>query len=655
MATNEIARYTINIDGNGEKSLKDINREISKSDKLLSQLDKGTKRYTQSLGKKRTGITAMLKTDNGMGILRGANSGLGVKLSTGRNIGGLAQAGRVSNTRNTQQAAVNVNIGGIGREAEDADRKLDKPTKGIKSKLNGLSGLARTSRLGSVFRPLASGARMATLAAGGVAAAAALAAGAVVAVGVHMVGVGKEMDANAQKIAQTFQSAGSLTKELTVDATALSRTFKADFNETVATADTLARQLGVSSKEAFNILSKGFLSGANAGGDMLEQVNKFGGSFRALGLNAEQGLAVIAQGAKTGNTEELLAQLGNFKEESKTISASTMQVLEAEYGKDFTSSFTKKLKKGEVDTVSAMQTITQAIRKSKLSDKTVQASLTDMFGSEANIQILDTLAQMDISLESLASKNAGVNGSLTAQLDIEKRIAAEQAKFASTWASIGTSIGGAASTLKLGFYSAINGATEMLGSLKDGFLEIWNWDFELTERKAAEAFNKEQAIQKAQIAALEAEYKSVRLAGGDASVQEQRLLENFQNENKGLLNEMFAKSIYWKPYAAREADYLTKIRAGTESAPNAFSQMRETEATKTGKDAAKKTSERANAGINSIVGGGKEVRNVTVTIQKMVGIETVNSSVSESATDLERVALNALVAAIQGAELSIAR
>lgn len=617
----EIAKLTINIDGNGDKSLSRINQELAKSQGLISSFDQKAQRLSANLGRAR--------------------------LASPKNSLSAASLGK---QRMVEPQTAPDFPASLGTDSGQEARRIDKSSRGIQNSLRGISSATRGSRLGGLFRPLTQGARLATLAVGGATAGLSLLGAGAVAAGVHMSQVGKEFQSNSQIVANTLQSTGEGTKALTVDATALSRTFGVEFKDTITTADQLSRSFGLSSKQALGLLEQGFLSGANAGGDMLEQVNKFSAGFRAAGVSAEQSLALIAQGSKNGNTEEMLAQITNFKEKSKNISQSTVDVLTAQYGKDFTSQFVANLKAGKLETVDAMQTISKAIAQSKLSDGTVKAAISDMFGSEANIQILETIGQMDASLTSLSQKNAQINGGLSQQLSIEKQIAAEQAKFASGWASVGTAIDTATNYLKLGFYSAINGATELLGGLYDGFMEIVTLDFDRTERKQLQAYQADQSAKEAQLKTLESEYKAVRSLGQDGAVQQQRLMDAFDSLNKG---KLMAGDITYEQADARFADrrkeYLDKVMKESPLVETTLSKIKaktpELNQTST------RANRAANTAINSIVGGGKEVRNVQVTIQKMVGIEQITTTnMSESINDVRKTVSDMLISAISGAE-----
>lgn len=106
-------------------------------------------------------------------------------------------------------------------------------------------------------------------------------------------------------VRQQFQTLGNTApgdiKKTTEAALTLSTVFGVDVAESARAAGQLVRTgLVANSKEAFDTLAKGFQSGLNASDDFIETMNEYGGQFQKLGLSGKDALNLISQGLKAG-------------------------------------------------------------------------------------------------------------------------------------------------------------------------------------------------------------------------------------------------------------------------------------------------------------------------------------------------------------------
>ncbi|WP_027378175.1 phage tail tape measure protein [Chryseobacterium daeguense] len=90
---------------------------------------------------------------------------------------------------------------------------------------------------------------------------------------------------------------GATADSIRVRAQALSDTFGDDFQEVLKTANTLAKQLGITYEEAFDKIEQGYVRGANANGDFLDRLSEYGPLLNKYGFNLEEiiGLQIQAQ------------------------------------------------------------------------------------------------------------------------------------------------------------------------------------------------------------------------------------------------------------------------------------------------------------------------------------------------------------------------
>jgi minor tail protein/transglycosylase-like protein with SLT domain len=90
-------------------------------------------------------------------------------------------------------------------------------------------------------------------------------------------------------------------KEISTSATDVAKVFDQDVGETARAAGQLIKTgLAKNATDAFNILTKGFQSGANAADDLIDTFNEYGTQFRKFGISGQQAIGLINQGLKAG-------------------------------------------------------------------------------------------------------------------------------------------------------------------------------------------------------------------------------------------------------------------------------------------------------------------------------------------------------------------
>lgn len=114
---------------------------------------------------------------------------------------------------------------------------------------------------------------------------------------------GKNFKDIADSMALVKQATGATGQELekiTKQALAVRETFGFDIRESIRTVDTLMRQFGVTSDEAFELIAQGQQKGLNKYDDMLDTFNEYSVYFKQLGFDAEGMFNILADGAANG-------------------------------------------------------------------------------------------------------------------------------------------------------------------------------------------------------------------------------------------------------------------------------------------------------------------------------------------------------------------
>lgn len=88
---------------------------------------------------------------------------------------------------------------------------------------------------------------------------------------------------------------------ITTKALALSETFNQEVGPTTAAVGQMLKTgLAKNADEAFDILTRGFQTGANKADDLLDTVNEYGTQWRKFGLDGQTAMGLLSQGLKAG-------------------------------------------------------------------------------------------------------------------------------------------------------------------------------------------------------------------------------------------------------------------------------------------------------------------------------------------------------------------
>lgn len=93
---------------------------------------------------------------------------------------------------------------------------------------------------------------------------------------------------------------GKELEEVTKNAIGLRDTFEFDVSESMRAVNSLTKQFGISSEEAFDLLGKGAQEGLNANGDMMDLFWEYSVQFKELGFSAEEMYNTFKIGAENG-------------------------------------------------------------------------------------------------------------------------------------------------------------------------------------------------------------------------------------------------------------------------------------------------------------------------------------------------------------------
>lgn len=114
---------------------------------------------------------------------------------------------------------------------------------------------------------------------------------------------GDSIEDVAQSMATVKVNTNLMGKELeiaTERALLLRDTFEFDVNESTRSAKMLMDQFGLSSDEAFNLITQGAQKGLDKNGDLLDTINEYGVHFSQMGVSADEMFNMLVNGAQEG-------------------------------------------------------------------------------------------------------------------------------------------------------------------------------------------------------------------------------------------------------------------------------------------------------------------------------------------------------------------
>lgn len=120
---------------------------------------------------------------------------------------------------------------------------------------------------------------------------------------IYNTGLGESFADIGQAMATVKQVTGQTGAELqstTQSALLLRDTFDMEVNESVRAVNTMMKQFGISSEEAYALIAQGAQMGANKNDDLLDSFNEYSVQFKALGFSAEQMTSAFIDGAENG-------------------------------------------------------------------------------------------------------------------------------------------------------------------------------------------------------------------------------------------------------------------------------------------------------------------------------------------------------------------
>ena len=110
----------------------------------------------------------------------------------------------------------------------------------------------------------------------------------------------EEIAGDMATVKQVTGQTGEELKRSTQNAIMLSDVFDYDISESIRSAETLQKQFGLTSDEAFDLIAQGAQNGLDFSGELLDSINEYSVQFEKAGIDAEGMFAILESGTEAG-------------------------------------------------------------------------------------------------------------------------------------------------------------------------------------------------------------------------------------------------------------------------------------------------------------------------------------------------------------------
>ena len=183
-----------------------------------------------------------------------------------------------------------------------------------------------------------------------------------------------------------------------------------DFKEVLGTADNLMANFHLSGEQAMDVINKGFASGADLSGDMLQKIQQYAPTFHDAGISADQLVAILQQTRSGIFSDKGLDIITMASKKIREMSSGTASSLDA-IGIS-SKQVQQDLANGTKNTFDIIQQVSSKMKDFGADSQQVGDVLKNVFGkqgAQAGIQLIEQLDTMSTSLDEV-KKQTGAWG-----------------------------------------------------------------------------------------------------------------------------------------------------------------------------------------------------------------------------------------------------
>jgi hypothetical protein len=234
---------------------------------------------------------------------------------------------------------------------------------------------------------------------------------------------------------ENFGVAAENLDQVAVRAQTIGEIFKVSADEVAVAANTLVKEFGVPFEKAFDTIQAGFLKGADAQGEFLQELKEYPAQFKLAGIGIEEFLAVSIDSANKGVfSDKALDAIKEFGTQVRDQSNSSRDALIGAFGEEFTTNLFANVKNGSITSGEALQIVTKEIENVGLNSVDLQRLISTLFvgaGEDAGEYVL-TLGNVLNNTDNLFVAETDLQKQLERNIKVTQDLNEETAKYSQT-------------------------------------------------------------------------------------------------------------------------------------------------------------------------------------------------------------------------------
>jgi myosin heavy subunit len=258
------------------------------------------------------------------------------------------------------------------------------------------------------------------------------------------------------------------------EAKSLGQTFGTEVNDNMVAVNTLIKEFGISQEQAFKLLENGYLSGANAQGDMLDSIKEYSSQVKASGGDANTLINILNRSGKEGIfSDKGVDVVKEFGLRIREQTSSTSDALRNAFGDEFTDRIFNGINDGSMTSVQALEEVSKKMNDATIPTNKLQTVIADTFGGageDAGLRFIQTLTDIGSATGDVVDKtDPYVRQQLEMKRLNDELVEAQQSLYESLGGT-GANIEQLTLKAKVLFFQNILPAIKIVAKLTAGFL-----------------------------------------------------------------------------------------------------------------------------------------------------------------------------------------
>jgi len=250
----------------------------------------------------------------------------------------------------------------------------------------------------------------------------------------HMIEVNREFDGFRKLVVDVTGATGPLNTRVVADIKGIADTWDKEFNDVLQAANALSKQTGASISESISVIETGFLSGADATGELLSNLKEYPSALEGAKMDGEDLIRIIKAGVEEGIFSDkgidAVKEFGiRIRENADAVKVS----MENAFGKEFTNDLFSGINDGTLSVVDALVRVSDKMDDTTIPTNNLRAVIADVFGAageDAGEEYLAQLGEVISSTESLIDTTSELVIQKQIDLDLNQELADSQAMLA---------------------------------------------------------------------------------------------------------------------------------------------------------------------------------------------------------------------------------